>query len=156
MSVSIARCKMAGNTSSARCIAPCQLPRFSLITRDERFERRTRHAEQTSTFLKVEHCAVSASQSAGLGGDLRNVRGFSAPTIASVLGGDWTDRFPDYGFHSFQERLDLIKGRPRQIAESWSYGAECLQASRENGDQRSSEIHCGTGHGKPPRKSSIL
>jgi hypothetical protein len=64
-------------------IAPCQrtrpalksaVPRLPSLTRDgrfERFERCASHAEQTSTFLKVKHCAVSASQSAGLG-DLRN------------------------------------------------------------------------------------
>jgi hypothetical protein len=54
---------------------------------------------------------------------------------------DWTDRFPDYGFHPFQERLELVEGRPRQITESRSNGAQCFQASRKDGEQRSSEIH---------------
>jgi len=93
--------------------------------------------------LRVKHCAVNASQSAGLDGDLGTLGKW-----ASVLG-DWTDRVPDDSFHSFQERLDLVECRPRQITESWSYGAQCFQASVKDWDQRSSEINCGTGHGKP-------
>lgn len=44
----------------------------SSMMRDGRFERRTSHAERMPC-LRVKHCAVNASQSAGLDGDLRTL-----------------------------------------------------------------------------------
>ena len=79
--------------------------------------------------------------------------GLAAGWYSVSLSGHRTDRFPDYRFRSLQERLKLVEGRPRQIAESWSHGAQCFQASRKDGDQRRSEIHCRTSHGKPLWKS---
>ena len=79
--------------------------------------------------------------------------GLAAGWYSVSLSGHRTDRFPDYRFRSLQERLKLVEGRPRQIAESWSHGAQCFQASRKDRDQRRSEIHCRTSHGKPLWKS---
>lgn len=44
---------------------------FAISPGDDKFVMS--EAEQTTTNLRVKHCAVRASQSAGLGSDLRNV-----------------------------------------------------------------------------------
>ena len=74
-------------------------------------------------------------------------------TYYSVLfSRDWTHRFPDYSFRSFQERLKLVEGRRRSVAEARRDGAQGFQATHKDGYQGSSEIHCRTSHGKPPIK----
>jgi hypothetical protein len=63
------------------------------MTRDERFERRASHAEQTYTFLKVKNRAVSAFQNADLG-DLREAGELAfdherpAETARSIISGN--------------------------------------------------------------------
>jgi hypothetical protein len=64
-----------------------------VYARDGRSERRASHAEQTSTFSKVKHCAVSASQSEG------------PPAMLQILSGSFVALLRVQGF---SEALEIL------------------------------------------------